>query len=315
MSIEKKMDVAKRKAQAFISRLLSNPALNGLNALQREEQILQFLSNNSNQLFPTLSSGNFFPGKRWDEIFNLLAAALMEEIDKSLLPALKSLIQDRMDFSFILHFRQQQLPPKLKEDIFTFIQKLLSKPDVRRSFTGPFSALVFNFTEKYMGQIFTRKEYIHFELNKVQRLRMGREEIKNMINASLLLRPSIHILTASSLGNGQEVSPTGVIQPQYAEKVADIVCKQFPVLPEQLIRSGVNSNVSFLDKKSIGATARITALFSHRCRNYNPMVKVDRGADYPDKSWYSIARRNFKFYGFDVKMVDELYKIAAENGW
>jgi hypothetical protein len=42
---------------------------------------------------------------------------------------------------------------------------------------------------------------------------------------------------------------------------------------------------------------------------------VDRGADTPDKSWFSIARRNFKFYGYDVKMIDEFYKIAAENGW
>jgi hypothetical protein len=308
------MDVNKQKAQAFTARLLGNPALKGLTPLQREEQILQFLTSNSNQLYPTLSSPSFFPGARWDEIMGLLNATLMEEIDKDLLPRLKSIIQDTIDLSFILHFRQQQLPAKMKEDIFTFIQKLLVKPDVRRSFTGPFSALAFNFADKYMNQIFSRKEYIHFELIKVQRLRMGREEIRNMINTSLLLRPVIHIMT-SSMGNGQEVSSTGVIQPQYAHKVVDVVGKQFPVLPEQVIRSGVNSNVSFLDNKSIGATSRITALFSHRCRNYNPTVKVDRGADYPDKSWYSIARRNYKFYGFDVKMVDEFYKIAAENGW
>ena len=44
-------------------------------------------------------------------------------------------------------------------------------------------------------------------------------------------------------------------------------------------------------------------------------TRVDRGAESPDKSWFSIARRNYKFYGFDIKMLDELYKTAAENGW
>ena len=44
-------------------------------------------------------------------------------------------------------------------------------------------------------------------------------------------------------------------------------------------------------------------------------VKVDRGADTPDKSWFNIARKNSRFFGFDDKMLEELYKIAAENGW
>jgi hypothetical protein len=42
---------------------------------------------------------------------------------------------------------------------------------------------------------------------------------------------------------------------------------------------------------------------------------VDRGANGPDSSWFSVARRNYKYYGFDIKMLDELYRIAADNGW
>ena len=62
-------------------------------------------------------------------------------------------------------------------------------------------------------------------------------------------------------------------------------------------------------------TSRIASIFSMRCKNYKPYNKVDRGAESPDKSWFNIARRNFKFYGFDIKMLDEFYKIAAENNW
>ncbi len=310
------MGLNKQKGQLFIARLLSNPAMQGLTPLQREEQILQFLTKNGQQLYPTLASPNFFSGASWEEIWELLLAVLYEEIDKTLLPALKSVIQDRIDFSFIQFFRQQNIPhEKIKEDLYTFLSKLIQKHEPRRGFTGAFSALMFNFTEKYINQIFTRKEYIHFELIKVQRLRMGREEIKHLIHASLLLHPVAYLLTASTSGNGSDLSPAGIIQAQYAEKIIEVLQKNLPVIPEEIARSAVGSSMSFVDNKSVSATARITALFSKRCRNYNPAVKVDRGADTPDKSWFSIARRNFKFYGFDVKMVDEFYKIAAENGW
>jgi hypothetical protein len=42
---------------------------------------------------------------------------------------------------------------------------------------------------------------------------------------------------------------------------------------------------------------------------------VDRGADSPDKSWFNVSRRNARWRGLDVSMLDELYTIAAENGW
>jgi len=310
------MDVEQQKAQAFVARLLSNPALQGLTALQQEEQILQFLTKNVNQLYPTLTSANFFPGKSWEDIWGFLITALFGEIDKNLLPTLKTILQERIDLSFIEFFgRHAQGGMQIKEILFTFMQKLLKKPEARRSFTGGFSALVFNFTEKYLPHVFSRKEYAHFELTKVQRLRMGKEEIQNFIHMSLFLRPVIHVFSASSVGNGFEPTPGGLIQQQYAQKVFEAVKKPLAALPDQVLKCAISSHLSFLDNKGISATARITALFANRCRNYNPRMKVDRGADYPDKSWFSIARRNYKFYGFDVKMVDAFYKTAAENGW
>jgi len=310
------VDLEQQKSQAFVTRLLSNPALQGLTALQQEEQILQFLIKNANQLYPTLASANFFPGKSWEAIWALLTTTLFGEIDKDLLPAMKSILQDRIDLSFIEFFgRHAQGGMQIKENLFSFMQKLLKKPEARRGFAGAFSALAFNFTEKYLPHVFTRKEYAHFELTKVQRLRMGKEEIKNFIHTSLFLRPVIHVFSTSTVGNGFEPAPGGLIQPQYARKVFEAVKKPLASLPDQVVKSAINSNVSFLDNKNVSATARITALFANRCRNYNPQMKVDRGADNPDKSWFSIARKNYKFYGFDVKMVDEFYKTAAENGW
>jgi hypothetical protein len=87
------------------------------------------------------------------------------------------------------------------------------------------------------------------------------------------------------------------------------------MIPPELLRGGLYSNVSFEEDKQVDATARLAAIFASRGKNYKPMARVDRGASTPDRSWFSITRRNYKYYGFDIKMLDELYKIASENGW
>ncbi len=303
------------KAKAFITRLLSNPTLNHFTVLQKEEQIIQFLHVNATQLQPTLSSPQFFPQKGWNQIFSLLIQSLYDIINSKLLPEIKRILSEKISYSFIAFLRQQNASQdKIQEQIFSILTSLLKKNEARRNFTGAFSAVTFNIIDRYINEIFSRKSYIHFELTKVQRLKMSKEDVKHLILATLILKPTINILSPDGVVSQQE-RMAGVVQGVFAEKVLNVLKKQLAILPEQVLRSAVNANVSFTENRFSEATSRIAAIFAARCRNYHPNVRVDRGADTPDKSWLSIARRNYKFYGFDIKMLDEFYQIAAENGW
>jgi len=307
------MSTPNPKAIAFVGRLLQNPALKILPPLQREEQILQFLQVNARQLYPTLSTPAFFPNHNWEQISGILITALTAAIDGELYPALSAITLDRLDLSFIQFLRQQNMPQaKIKEDLFGVLKQLLTKREARRDFLGAFSALDYRYANKYIDQAFVRKQYVHFELTKVQRLRMGKEEIKHYINVSLLLKPMVHLLSLNQ-ANGEVAG--GTVQAQFIEKVVGLLAKRLPALPEAIIRSGVYANGSFVENRSLDATSRIAGILSSMCRNARPNEKVDRGADSADKSWINIARRNYKFYGYDVKMLDEFYKIAGENGW
>jgi hypothetical protein len=309
------MSAESDRAQAFVLRLLGNPTLQDFSALQKEEQIIQFLNVNAAQLAPTLATPKFFPDRSWSQTFGLLVQALFSITDTELLPRLKSMVSEQVSFSFVPFLRQQVYQnAKIQNQIYSFVSSLMKKADARRGFTGAYAALRFSVVDKYIEQIFARKSYVHFELTKVQRLRMSREEIRGMVQATLLLKPAVHVLATSS-GVGQQERLAGTVQNQFAEKVIQVLAGPLNQLPEQLVRSAVNSNISFGENRFVEATARLAAIFAARCRNFNPNVRVDRGADTPDKSWFSIARRNYRFYGFDVKMLDELYSIAAENGW
>jgi hypothetical protein len=302
------------KARAFIGRLLQNPSLNGFSLLQQEEQIIQFLHANAAHLAPTLSSVQFFPGKNWTQIFSTLVTTLTGMIDERLTPELHTIITERIDYTFLQLIQRQRVDAgQIGDKVETFVSKLQSKIDTRRELTGPYTAVKTGLVGRYLEEIFSRKTYIHFELTKVQRLRLGMDEVRNFLELNLLLKPAVYLYISG--GQDQQDRSTGTVQHQFAEKSLSQIARDLKIVPEPVLKSVVHSSVSFNDNHFIEATARLVAVFSARARTYQANVKVDRGADTPDKSWFSTARRNYRFYGFDIKMLDELYKIAAENMW
>ena len=300
------------KSSAFITRLLQNPALRDLTPLQKEEQIVQFLYLNSSQLYPSLSHPNFFPGMSWAEIVELLHKALFHIVDNDVLPGLRRIVFDQIDFSFVNFLgRSDSSRDHISDQVYEVLVELLKRPATRRALTGPYTAVHFRLAAPYIERIYMRKSYIHFELTKVQRLRMSKDEVRSMVDATLLLKPAVHL--ASSQSEADNVG--GLVPARFAERALSQLGTKLSLLPEQAVRSAVNANVSFREHRFVEATSRLASIFASRGRNYRPNVRVDRGADTPDKSWLSIARRNHKFYGFDSKMLDELYSIAAEMGW
>ena len=309
------MDPTLARAAAFINHLLSNPALNNLNPLQKEEQILQFLKTNAQSLVPTLASPQFFSGLSWSQILQLLYTALIQETDRALKPQLEALIRQKISFSFASQIQPHRIPEdQCSRQMWELTQRLLQKPEARKSLVGPVTAIMNDFVDRYLDKSFEDRQYVHFELTKVQRLRLEIEDIKHMIHATLLLRPGIQLFTEGRGGTGEGVESV-LVQPQFAATALDSIKAQLKIVPPELLRGGLYSNVSFEEDKQIDATARLAAIFSSRGKNYKPIGRVDRGANTPDRSWFSITRRNYKYYGFDIKMLDEFYKIASENGW
>lgn len=306
------MSQKEEKAKLFVTRLLSNPTLRTMNPLQKEEQIISFMEVNARQLLPTLSSDAFFPGESWSGIHGMLISKLKELIDESLIPGIQRHIYEKINLGFISLIRQQNLTQeKIKEELFNFIKKIISGDEGRKDFSGSYNAVSHQIVDKYIENVFDAHSYVHFELTKVQRLKMNKDEIKDMIKISLLIRPAIYVF---SVGMYKD-SSSGIITKSFAEKVEASLIKDIPSLPEALVKSAIRSNLSFEDHKYIQATSRITSIINSLARSVKSDMKVDRGASTPEKSWFSIARRNYKYFGWDIKMLDELYRFSAENNW
>jgi len=299
----------------FISRLLENPALTTFSPLQKELHIINFLKLNAAQLFPTLSSAQYFPGKNMEQIFSIIYGSLKQIINKSLFPHIEKLLREQIDLSFVSSLSTNGATAEnIDAQVTTFLQRLLQKDIARINFAGPLTALETGISDRYIDESFTRRSYLHFELTKVQKLSLSPAEIKNMVKLSLMLKTAINLLAVAGVDTVHEPRGT-TVQNQFAEKVLGVLQQELSGVPMPVLQSALQSNISFLENDNIGATARITAVFAARCSNYRQFAKIDRGADTPDKSWFNIARKNYRFYGFDGKMLDEFYIIAAEKGW
>ena len=305
------MSADQEKAVAFVGRLWDNPSLQGLSPLQKEEQLRQFLEVNAATLKPTLASPAFFKGMPWPRIRELLDGALSEFANKALAPLYEAILERKMDFSFAQHLAHRAATPNaVKTQMGGFLRNLSGKPDSRRELTGPLMGVGTGMIDRYMEKIFQRQKYISFELRKVQRLKISQNEIADLLKATMLIRPAIHFFAPQ----GQSSSAI-LVSPAFAAKVADEASRTLNLMPEAVVKAGVNSALSFQDNPYMESTARLAAVFSLRCRNLKPGMTVDRGAESSDKSWFSVARKNYKYYGFDLDMLVELHGIAAENGW
>ena len=194
-----------------------------------------------------------------------------------------------------------------------FLKKLAAKAESRKELTGPLMGVGTGMIDRYVERIFHRQRYISFELRKVQRLKISPNEVADLVKVTMLLRPAVHYFRDSQANSLR--SNMLLVSPAFAGKVSKQTGRELNLMPESVVKAGVNSALSFQDNPYMESTARLAAVFAHRCRNLKPGMKVDRGAESSDKSWFSVARKNYKFYGFDLDLLVELHGIAAENGW
>jgi len=305
----------KNKARAFLDRLRANPTLQGLNPLQVEDQLLQFLNVNGAKLYPTLSSPAFFQGKNAQAIFQILYKALKEMTNEQIDSEIDGWISGNINLGFLRHFDYQKDITLLREGMRSLMVKIKDHDLSRRNLTGPFTAISSGILDRYLVKAIERQRYIAFEIRKIQRLKMTPEEMSNFVKFTTLFRPAVTLFIADKQGESGAFQSAGIITPAYGEKVKSNLRSFIPVAPPQLIDSMVNSWISFQENNRLEASSRLAAIFSQRALTYRENQKVDRGAETSDKSWFGISRRNYKYMGFDLDMVVELYTISAENGW
>jgi hypothetical protein len=299
----------------FVSRLFETPALRLLPALQKEEQAQQFLRKNGPQLQGVYASLGLSVSAGWREAAATVAKAVRAEADRLLGIEISALTGTRLSLSFFPAMAGGRQPPaKAREELLALFKRLASHPVSRAAFSGSLTAARADLTDKYIPRAWERKKYVYVEVTRVQRLTLAPAVLADLVRFTMMIRPAAYLHVTPGETDEKDAG-YALLQEQYVQKVTPSVSALLPSFPSLLIQMGLRSTLAFPATANVEAISRIAAILALRGRTLIPGMVVDRGAAPPDMSWLNVNRKNARWHGLDPGMLDELYTIAAENGW
>jgi hypothetical protein len=285
--------------------LLSCPALDGLTPLEKEEQALLLLRSRGAEMAELLAGPRYLPGLSWEQARELLLGELRRASDRELKPLLETLVARDGTFPFAAELQNAPIAgERCREEMASLLARLLQSERARAALSAPLAAAQRDLPGRYLPACFADRKYVHFELTKVERLRLGPRETASLVRAALLLRAGIF------LAGGTEPGGLGL---RYAAEAQALLRGELKSLPQAALRSAVMSHLPCQGNPLLPATARLTALFAAAARA--GVAGSVRGALPAESSWWGVALRNASFHGLDESMLEEMRGIAARNGW
>lgn len=245
---------------------------------------------------------------------SLLSSVVREHTNKLFAADIRNFLSSGIDFNFLKEYGISIVNyDEIQEQLLRVMDEIMDCTQARRILSGSYTAALYDVFSRYLRVAFVRNRYIHFEITKVQKLQLTPDHLSSMMKVILLLLPVTQMLLERKFPDSS--APIVPIPTSILDDALDYLIQRVTLLPESIIRSAVYAQVSFAENNQIDATSRIAAVFSARCKNYHSAITAQRGAESADKSWFYLAKRNYKFYGFDDKMIEEFYSIASEEKW
>jgi hypothetical protein len=301
------MEVERARAETVARRLLASPVLRGLTPLEKEEQARMLLRRCPLPMAALMAGPSGLPRLSWERVRGLLELELRRQTDGALRPLLAEVLPADGRFGFASGLQSAPVSgERCRAELAAVLEGLLAGERTRTALVAPLAAAARALPERYLPLCFEQEQYVHFELCRVERLRLSAAQSASLVRAALLLR------AAAFLHVGPP--PRGPDARFAAEALAALRAR-LPALPPPLLRSAVMSHLPFQDTPQLAASARLTALFAAAARALGPADRCPRGARPPEASWFAVAFRNASFHGLDAKMLEEMRGIASAQGW
>ncbi len=322
MSNNRYSELDSNKVNDFVNHLLSNPGIKSEPLLIGEGMIMNFLVQNLPQLKVTFKNSQFFPHLEWNQVLEMIFENLYGRVSGIVLPSINQFI-DNADIKFLDKLSNAgTIAEKFRrEKLHEFVQMIFKNRDARFNMNSTINIFNYGILEKYLGEIFKRREFLYNELVRVQKTNIDAEEyivflkiillIKNIVFIRLPIKPSNPETKLSINDIGKNKKNVEV----YTDSLVKYIIPILPGYPEKLIRLAIKSNFTDDMTEQDEASSKLLYILCARFQNYKHAAKIERGAESPDKSWFGIAKKNAEHFGYEKRILDALYLIAGDNNW
>jgi len=300
-----------QKVDQFLQHLLELPAIKNDCPIGAELQIVQFIKTNLPKLEVSFSKPEFFPEIPPKETIAYILSTLQKKVINISLEFFKKIINTEIDFSVLRKVRKRPVDEdKLKEKLFDLIKDMVSDSVCRAQLKPVYYIFELKYINKVIELLFERKAFTYNELVRVQKCFIDAQEYINYLKILLLLcqYPNFAKENKKILINAS----TNEEKVQLCANSAKTLVRRIPEIDLIDIKLASDSNLPENLLEIWEASSRFLYVLLHRFSEYEPMVKVEKGAETPDKSWYGVARKIAKDFGYSKGIVDELFLIANE---
>ncbi|MCB1317991.1 MAG: hypothetical protein KDK27_18630 [Leptospiraceae bacterium] len=242
---------------------------------------------------------------------------VLEEIK----PRVRNLVNSNIDFSMLnlLETGKGHDNDTYLEEVWNFYEKTLQIPEVRLNLDAFGRLIESRMVDTYVMTAGTNRSYTYTELFKVDRIRLKTEEYIEVMKVMFFLRPFVYIpvpVDPSNVKRGAmtlaEVKRSPSQLKTFCENLRQMLISSLPAYPTQVIDAVIDSCQDWEENPSLSAAGRFLNIFSTRARDLRLNQKVAKGAETPDKSWFSVSIRNARYLGQDKRMLEDLNAIAFE---
>jgi len=312
----------KEKINQFISYLLNSPNMKNENILVGESMIYNFIAQNREQLKTTFRGPGYFPHLSPDESLQALVAELYLRVSgQALEPVMAFINEANFDFLSAMPDSVRYPADFHKNSLRNYTTTVFKNREVRANFSSIYNMFQYKIIERYLAEIFLRRDFLYNELVRVQKTYLEVDEYITYMKTMLLIKNAVYIkvpLNENESVNKYNLTDSIKMPGKIIQYTTMLKKELKPLLPNindrtmsLAIKSNLNESMTEIDESA----SRLLYILSARFHNYKYVAKVDRGAESPDKSWFAVARKNSKLFGFDKNMIDELYRIAGDNNW
>ncbi len=302
---------ANQKLDQFLDHLLSLPAIKNDNPIGAEQQIVQFIKSNLPKLEISFTKPEFFPDIPPKQTIEYIFSTLQKRVIDSSLGFFKKIINSEIDFSVLRKVRKRPVDEeRIKEKITELIGDMISDQECRVQMKTIYYIFEQKYINKVISLLFERKAFTYNELVRVQKCYIEEEEYINYLKILLLLSqyPNYSKENKKLLIN----SSTNEEKVQICLSSSKNLIRRIPEIDLLDAKLAVDSNLPENLLEIWEASSRFLYILLHRFADFEPNVKYEKGAETPDKSWYGIAKKISKDFGYNRGIVDELFLIANE---
>jgi len=303
--------------QQFIQKLLDNPNFKGQPLSLIETHISNFIQQNKQNLAPVFTK-QFFPDLNSDSATDKIQNMVKQTISEQIITASRNIYPYSINFEVLVN--AGILTNLNQSDFFSYLTKYTEAAMVSKEFRQKLDQVNIVLNEKmietYVTKAFENKTYTYTELHRIDNHHFNLEILTEYMKLAAIVSASYAIKLNLS-GHNESVNAFDIGKDlkqleNYIEISKSNRLKLFSCIPNTIWTTAGHITLDHYINKEVEPIAKVLRIFIYRAKDHRTNIKIDKGSETPDKSWFSIQMKNAGYLGIDKAILEDLNRLAFE---